>query len=76
MANDNGGSSVGIIAIVAVLVLAGIAAWLFAGRTPTTATDTTNVTVPAPQQQAPAPAADDNDVNLKVDLPDTIKIDP
>jgi hypothetical protein len=34
------------------------------------------VTLPAPEQQAAPPPAQDNDIDVKVDLPDSIKIDP
>lgn len=64
--SGGGGSSVNVVAIVAILVLAGIAAWFFIGRsTKTVATQT---------QSAPAATPDNNDVNVKIDLPDSVVI--
>jgi hypothetical protein len=59
----NGGSSVNVVAIVAVLVLVGLAAWFFMGRSRPTAT-------------APAKSEQSSDVHVKVDLPDTVTISP
>lgn len=62
----NGGSSVNVVAIVAVLILVGIAAWFFMGRQPKQVTT-----------QTPAAATqDDNDFKVKVDLPDSVVITP
>ena len=67
MSEDRGGSSsVGIVAIVAVLVLALVGAWFMWGR-------------PGSQKVSPPPATstappDDADLDIKVDLPDSITI--
>jgi len=56
-------SSVGIVAIVAVLILAGAAAWFVWGRSPGT----------SPKAAASAPA-NDGAIHVKVDLPDSVVI--
>lgn len=67
MSNGNGGnSSVKIVAIVAVLILVGGAIWFVWGRpggarAPATTTNTTS-------EKA------DSDINVKIDLPDSVTI--
>jgi len=57
-------SSVGIVAIVAVLVLVGVAAWFFMGRSGgSKVSPTTTTSQPA-----------DADINVKIDLPDSVVI--
>lgn len=56
-------SAVGIVAILAIVVLVGIGAWFVFGRSASSRT---------PQQ--PTTTTDNNDINLKVDLPDTVTI--
>ncbi len=60
----SGGSPVNVVAIVAVLVLVGLAAWFFMGQ--------------RSQKTAPAPANSEqsSDVHVKIDLPDTVTITP
>lgn len=60
----SGGSSVKVVAIVAVLVLVGLAAWFFMGRGSREA-----ATSPAKSEQS-------SDIHVKVDLPDTVTITP
>ena len=58
-------SSVGIVAIVAVLILAGAAAWFVWGRSPGTAVSS----------KAAASAPDNSgDIHVKVNLPDSVVI--
>jgi hypothetical protein len=59
---SSGGSSVNIVAIVAILLLIGGAGWYFMGqRSPTAATN-----APASEEKA--------DFTVKVDLPDSVTI--
>lgn len=62
----NGGSSVNVVAIVAILILAGVAAWFFIGRS--------SKPVATQTQSAPAATQDNNDLNVKIDLPDSVVI--
>ncbi len=59
----NSNSSVGIVAIVAVLILAGAAAWFVWGRSAGT----------GPSSKAAA-SANDGAIHVKVDLPDSVVI--
>lgn len=62
MSNGNGGSSVGVVAIIAILVLVGLGAWLMFGRS-------------SPRQAAaPAPTEQKSTVEVKVNLPDSVTI--
>ena len=61
----NSNSSVGIVAIVAVLILAGAAAWFVWGRSAGTAA--------SPKNAVSAPA-NDADIHVKIDLPDSVVI--
>lgn len=61
----NSNSSVGIVAIVAVLLLAGAAAWFVWGRSSNTSPKV-NAATSAP--------ANDADIHVKVDLPDSVVI--
>jgi hypothetical protein len=68
MAEDSGkGSSVNVVAIIAIIVLVAIAVWFFMGRQPA-------ATPPAPE--AAAPSGDNADVKVEVNLPDTVTINP
>ena len=58
-------SSVGIVAIVAVLILPGAAAWFVWGRS--------SGTTASPKAAATAPA-NDGDIHVKIDLPDSVVI--
>ena len=61
----NSNSSVGIVAIVAVLILAGAAAWFVWGRS----------AGPGPASKAAAGApANDGNIHVKIDLPDSVVI--
>lgn len=62
---SNSNSSVGIVAIVAVLILAGAAAWFVWGRSPGTASSS--------KAAASAPAKD-GDIHVKIDMPDSVVI--
>jgi hypothetical protein len=62
---NSGGSSVNVVAIVAVLVLVGIAAWFFLGRQQKVVA-----------QSPPAATQDDSDFKVKVDLPDSVTVTP
>lgn len=61
---SGGGSSVKIVAIVAVLILVGLAGWFYMGQ--------------QSRQTATAPGKSEksSDVHLKIDLPDTVTITP
>ena len=59
---NSSNNSVGIVAILATLVLVGFAAWFFLGRPG-------NARVAAPTSQAKSA-----DINVKVNLPDTVTI--
>jgi len=65
----SGGNSVQIVAILAVLVLVALAAWYF-----------TSGQAAKPAATAAPPAAvekkSDSDINVKVDLPDSVTIKP
>ena len=69
MSNGSSSSSVGIVAILAIVVLVGLAAWFIWGRpgnsrvSPATGTS-------APSQPAGA------DINVKINLPDSVTIKP
>jgi FlaG/FlaF family flagellin (archaellin) len=62
--NGNSSSSVGIVAIVAILILAAVGAWFMYGRT------NRNQATPK-QTTAPAPSSD---IEVKVNLPDSVTI--
>lgn len=69
MSNGNENtSSVSIVAIIAILLLVGVAAWFMFGRSGRKVS-------PTPTQTS-APAQPNSDVNVKVDLPDSINIHP
>jgi len=57
-----GGSSVNMVAILAILVLVGLAAWFFMGQRP------------RPAATAPPAKAAKSDLEVKVDLPDSVTI--
>ena len=63
----SGGSSVNIVAIIAILVLVGVGAWFFLGQR------SRPVTPAAPQANSPA-TEKKSDVTVKVDLPDSVTI--
>ena len=63
----NGGSSVNVVAIIAILVLVGVAGWFILGQRSRPAEPT------APAANAPA-TEKKSDVTVKVDLPDTVTI--
>ena len=65
---SGGGSSVKIVAIIAVVVLVALAAWFYSRQTPRPAA--TNTPPPAVEQKS------DADIELKVDLPDSVTIKP
>ncbi len=69
MSNGNGSSSsVGIVAIVAILLLVGLGAWFMFGRGGRSGGTPRQVTNPAPtEQKQPG-------VDVKVNLPDSINI--
>jgi hypothetical protein len=67
MSDGSSNSSVKIVAILAVLVLAGAAAWFIWGRSGGPQTQPAATTTSQP---------DDADVHVKVDLPDTVTINP
>jgi hypothetical protein len=67
----SGGSSVNIVAIIAILVLVGVGAWFFLGRSRPVAPAGTTTT----QSSTTPPATDKKpDVTVKVDLPDSVTI--
>jgi len=61
----SGGSSVNLVAIVAIVILVALAAWFFLGQKPRQ--------VAAPGTKPPA-SEKKSDINVKVDLPDTVTI--
>lgn len=61
--NNGGGNSVGIVAIIAILVLAGVGAWFAWGRSGSTTS--------APHTTS---AKADPGISVKVNLPDSINI--
>lgn len=63
-----GGSSVGVVAIIAILLLVGLAAWFVMGRG-------TRSSSPTPASSS-APTEQKSDVHVDVDLPDSVKINP
>jgi hypothetical protein len=60
-----GGSSVKIVAIIAVVVLVGVALWFYKGQTPRPAATS-----------APPAVEKKSDIEVKVDLPDSVTIKP
>lgn len=71
MSNGNGSTSnVSIVAIIAILLLVGLGAWLMFGRTGVRSRSTPT------QTTQPAPTQDNSGVDVKVDLPDSINIHP
>lgn len=69
MSNGNeNSSSVGIVAIVAILLLVGLGAWFMFGRGGRTTGAPRQVTTPAPTEQKKS------GVDVKVNLPDSINI--
>jgi flagellar basal body-associated protein FliL len=60
-----GGSSVNLVAIIAIVILVGLAAWFFMGQKPRQAA--------APAAKQPA-SEKKSDIEVKVDLPDTVTI--
>jgi len=64
MSDGSSNSSVKIVAILAVLVLVGAAAWFIWGRSQTQPAATTTS------------QPEDADIHVKVDLPDTVTIKP
>jgi hypothetical protein len=67
---DEGGSSVNVVAIIAILILVGVAGWFFMGQRSRPLTPAATST----QSTTPPPADNKTDVNVKVDLPDTVNI--
>lgn len=67
MSNGNGSNNVSIVAIIAILILVGFAAWFVWGR-PASRRAVTPTTAPA------ASPGSDADVKINVDLPDTVNI--
>ena len=66
MAEDSGGGgSVKVVAIIAILVLVGLAAWFFTSQKPRPAATT-----------APQATEQKSDIEVKVDLPDSVTIKP
>ena len=63
-----GGSSVKMVAIIAIVVLVALAAWFVMGQKPRQAA------APAAKGDAPATEEKKSDVEVKVDLPDTVTI--
>lgn len=69
MAEKSGsGSSVKVVAIVAILILVVLAAWFFMGQGSRQAATTPTGSAPAGEEKA--------DVQVEIDLPDTVRIDP
>jgi hypothetical protein len=65
--SGSGGSSVGIVAIIAILVLVGLGAWFAFGRPGMSTRQPAQTTAPAP---------DKSRIDVKVNLPDTVSINP
>lgn len=66
MSNGNGSTSnVSVVAIIAILLLVGLGAWLMFGRT--------GVRTPSTPTQS---TQSDSKVDVKVDVPDSISINP
>jgi hypothetical protein len=57
-----GGSSVKMVAIIAILVLVGVAVWFFKGQKP------------RPTAATPQATEQKSDIEIKVDLPDSVTI--
>ena len=62
--SGGGGNTIPVVAIIAIVALVVFFAWFFMMR---------DSKIPAPQAQ---PQTDTNDVNIKVDLPDSVVIKP
>ena len=66
---DSTGNSVKVVAIIAIIILVALAAWFFMGQGSRQAT-----TSPATSN---APASEkEPDVQVEIDLPDTVRINP
>jgi hypothetical protein len=61
---NNGGSSVNVVAIVAVLVLVGVGAWFFMGQRSQQAATT------------PTKSEESSDFKVKIELPDSVTVTP
>lgn len=67
--SGGGGNSVGIVAIIAIMVLIGFVAWFMLGRSNGPAT-------PAPQGTSEQQPQDESGLDVNVNLPDTVNVNP
>ena len=65
---SGGGNSVNMVAIIAIVILVALAAWFFVGQ------KSRQPAAPAAKSGAPATEEKKSDIEVKVDLPDTVTI--
>ena len=67
---SGGGNSVNMVAIIAMIVIVGIAAWFFLGQS------ARKTTTSAPADKTQVTTEKEADVKIDVDLPDSVTIKP